>query len=264
MPPSTWGLLSNKLCADSRVTSHPNNGSTAANPRAPQPNPNDPNRPQEPTGPVASDSLAAESLKSGGAFAQNEKVEAMGVEGGKSTLNNSDTAGAKELRPAADAAHREGDQQAKHPDGAGKPQFAGMHDQHGYVGGPSPDRAGPTSGSGEYSTGQASSSTGGARHTSGEAYRANAAADPAPTIYSDYRTEENLKPKGRNITEGDIPPTETVMSNVGEANDPERLAEEKTLSRNADTSGGGAGGAKQYGVERSTGQFDVLAEESAA
>lgn len=103
-----------------------------------QPNPKHPNLPSEPAGPIASDSLAAESLSSGGAFANNENVHRMDVTG-SSTLNNADTSNATELPPAPDAARRDGNDKAKYPEGAGKPSFPGMHDEHGYVGGPSQD-----------------------------------------------------------------------------------------------------------------------------
>jgi hypothetical protein len=253
--------------------SYPNTGSTAANPRTPQPNPKDRNLPRETTGPIASDSLAAESLSSGGAFANNENAHRMDVKGSSSTFNTADTSNAAELPSAPDAARRDGDNKVKYPEGAGKPSFQGVHDEHGYVGGPSRDReAQKFTGSGEYATGQARSSTG---HSSGEQYRANAAADPAPTAFGNFQREGNLKPKGKNITKDDSIPssdnnnnnnnnnTTTVPGDIGGPQDPRRVAERKMLSRDADTSAGGnAGGARQYGIERSTGEFDVLSSEA--
>merc|ERR1711939_518110 len=60
--------------------------SFTANSRAPQIHPS--NAPQEPTGQVASDSLAAESLKNQGGFAENAHAAASSVSGSSSTLNN--------------------------------------------------------------------------------------------------------------------------------------------------------------------------------
>jgi hypothetical protein len=241
------------------LSSSPNIGSTAANPRAPQPNPKDSNLPQEPTGPVASDSLAAESLQSEGAFANNDNAQAMGVKGASSTLNNTDTSAAAELEPARDSSVREGDEKLKYPEGAGKATFPGHHSRDGYVGGPSADR---TSTSGEYSTGQASS-TGEAGHTSGEDYRANAAVDTAPNAFGKFQAEGTFKPKGANLTEGGVPQTKTFTGDVGGPHDPGRVAEEKMLSANADTTAAGAGGQRQYETGRTTGEFDVLSEERA-
>ncbi|KIX97277.1 uncharacterized protein Z520_06729 [Fonsecaea multimorphosa CBS 102226] len=121
--------------------------SFTANPRAPKPDPN--NIPQEPTGPVASDSLAAESLKSQGAFSENSSAAPLGVRGDQSTLNNTDTSGATTLPPAETGTEREvrnalgagpdekGAAGLKYPDAVGKPQFDGAHSEQGFVGGPS-------------------------------------------------------------------------------------------------------------------------------
>ncbi|KIW63293.1 hypothetical protein PV04_10151 [Phialophora macrospora] len=122
--------------------------SFTANPRAPKPE--DVGIAREPTGAVAADSLAAESLQNKGAFAENTNAAAMGVKGSQSTLNNADTSGATALPPAADGSQREkkdalgqgGDVKGvtglKYPEGAGKAQFDGHHsDQGAYSGGPS-------------------------------------------------------------------------------------------------------------------------------
>lgn len=241
----------------------PNIGSTAANPRAPQPNPKDPNLPQESTGPIAADSLAAESVRSGGAFAENHDAQPMGVKGSSSTLNTTDTSGAKVLKPAPSASEREDDEKVKYPEGAGKPQFPGHHNRDGYVGGPSRDRTTTqSSGSGEHSTGQ-DSSGGETGNISGEGHRANSAADQAPTVFGNFQPKGALKPKGNNLNEGDLPQTDTHTGDVGGPHDPGRVAEEKMLSRNADTSAGGAGGPRQYETDRGTGQYDGLKTERA-
>jgi hypothetical protein len=105
--------------------------------------------PQEPTGAVASDSLAAESTRAGGGFSENENPEIMGVKGSQSTLNTTDTSGASVLHPASSGAAREqqdamglgsdekGASGVKYPEGAGQPEFDGSTNRDGYAGGPS-------------------------------------------------------------------------------------------------------------------------------
>jgi hypothetical protein len=102
-------------------------------------------------------------------------------------------------------------------------------------------------------------------------YHSDPAADPAPTVFGNFQREGNLKPQGKNITEDDSMPgsdnnnsnTTTVPGDVGGPQDPGRVAERKMLSHDADTSAGeNAGGARQYGIERSTGEFDVLSSEA--
>lgn len=187
----------------------------------------------------------------------------MGVKGSSSTLNTTDTSGAKVLKPAPSASQREGDENAKYPEDAGKPQFPGHHNRDGYVGGPSRDRAAvQSSDSGEYSTGQ--DSTGGETgHKLGEEHRANPGADQAPTAFGNFQRKGALKPKGNNLKGGDLPQTNTPSGDVGGPHDPSRVAEEKMLSRNADTSAGGAGGPRQYETDRGAGQYNGLKTERA-
>ncbi|KAI1612886.1 hypothetical protein EDD37DRAFT_323082 [Exophiala viscosa] len=119
--------------------------SFTANSRAPQLHPSE--APQEPTGPIASDSLAAESLKNQGGFAENENATASRQPGASSTWNTTDTSGAKVLPPAEDGTTREkatalglgADQKGvtgvKY-EPAGKGDFDGAHTTQGYSGGP--------------------------------------------------------------------------------------------------------------------------------
>ena len=248
------------------------------NPRASQPNQKDPNLQQEPTGAVASDSLAAESLKSGGGFADNDNAEAMGVKGASSTLNNQDTSGATTLPPAADGSAREGADSGEQYQ-AGQAQFSGSHNLDGYTGGPSADRAaqlektsqstsaqstsGGTSG-GNTSTGGTSdqSTTVGGTSDQGVTGSSNSSSvDTAPNAFANFRTEGELKPKGTNLTEGDIPQTKTFTGDVGGPHDPGRLAEQGMQATNAETAG--SGGARQYETGGNTGQFDALSSERA-
>ena len=97
---------------------------------------------KEGAGAVTSDSLAAESVRSGGAFGSNRDSEPLSVKGGNSTLNTTDTSSATTLPPAPDARTRDqvwnesggGD---KYPEGAGgQGNFPGSHAGGSYSGGP--------------------------------------------------------------------------------------------------------------------------------
>lgn len=120
--------------------------STAANSRADRPRPSD--SASEAPGPVAADSLAAESLQHSGGFAENAHAHVLGVKGAQSTLNATDTSGATALHAAPSGAVREKqDALAAGPDEKGatglkldaldKPEFGGQHSLQGYAGGPS-------------------------------------------------------------------------------------------------------------------------------
>ena len=143
--------------------------SHTGNPRAPKPE--DVGIAQEPTGPVAADSLAAESLQDGSGFSKNTNAHALGVKGAQSTLNTTDTSGATALPPATDAEEREkqdalgqgsdvkGVTGLKYPEGAGKAEFEGHHSATGgYSGGPSSTSTQTGSGGGQ--SGSAGAPTG--------------------------------------------------------------------------------------------------------
>lgn len=109
--------------------------------------------PQEPTGAIASDSLAAESTRAGGGFSENDNADVMGVKGSQSTLNTTDTSSASVLHPASSGADREkqdaiglgsdekGAAGMVYPEGAGQPEFDGSTNLDGYTGGPSRGKA---------------------------------------------------------------------------------------------------------------------------
>ncbi|KAL8919298.1 MAG: hypothetical protein Q9208_006863 [Pyrenodesmia sp. 3 TL-2023] len=105
---------------------------------------------RESAGPIASDSLAAESTRANGAFASNRNAAPQSVSGSASTFNNTDTSGAVTLDPASDAAEREAKAawqdvpneargtalgSKRYPEGAGDVNFAGGHNKDGYAGG---------------------------------------------------------------------------------------------------------------------------------
>ncbi|KAL8798121.1 MAG: hypothetical protein Q9200_007822, partial [Gallowayella weberi] len=172
----------------------------------------------EGAGPVASDSLAAESTNAGGAFSSNRNATPQSVSGSSSTFNNTDTSGARVLDAAPDAAEREakeawrevpdearGGAGKKYPEGAGAADFSGTHNADGYSGGsansghrtesgdggyaPSGIRGGATSGSGNNNSSSSSSAN---TTDTAPGYVASVHSTPAATG----------KPHGQNITHG--------------------------------------------------------------
>ncbi len=103
----------------------------------------------ERAGPVAADSLAAESTRQGGGFSENRGAEPLGVKGSSSTFANTDTSGATILAPARDAKERDDNatqnevpDNLKGPGGlkfpeavGGQGDFPGVHDSENYFGG---------------------------------------------------------------------------------------------------------------------------------
>jgi hypothetical protein len=197
----------------------------------------------------------------------------MSVKGASSTLANEDTSGATELQPAPDADARQtqeawnessklkGASGLKYPEGAGgQPDFPGAHNADGYYGGPKSAKRGTTStaataSGGGYATGLGNSGFGG--HTGGEEYRASANAGEAPSyvgsVIGGFQTEEQLKPKGQNITEGgfdDNAQNVSFTAEIGSRQDPGWLAEQKLQRENAQLAeDAGGAGPRQAGVE---------------
>ncbi|KAG9786625.1 hypothetical protein ABEF93_005483 [Exophiala dermatitidis] len=235
------------------------------NPRAPKPDHE--NAPREPTGPIAADSLAAESLDNKGAFSENSGAAAQSVRGDQSTFANTDTSGARKLEPAASGAERERQQytgggadksvqgtSGLKLDAAGKPDFDGVHNKDGYYGG----------------------ANNGGNNQRGQA-------DTAPSYVTNVtgaaRSDGTYKPKGKNLEDADetgsIPKPKTFTGNVGGQYDPGRVAENEFASRNTDlktelSSAGVEGGAQRQkqsteegGVGVQGGQYGVLESERA-
>jgi hypothetical protein len=246
----------------------------------------------EPAGAIASDSLAAESIKSGGDFAANDpsNPQPSSVPGAKSTLTNEDTSGAVPLPPAPSGAAREakdalglgpderGVSGVKYPEGAGQPEFAGTTtSEGGYYGGPSssrPSQGYDTSATSGDSDSARLSATGGlpsTSSTSGSSAMPSGSAsssgvrpyvDQAPTYAA--RTAGNivekgeLQPKGENLTEGGIPETKTFLGDVGGPHDPGRVAEQDFEKINASVAGATVGGRQTQGTGEYKGGFEVL------
>ena len=253
--------------------------------RAPQAHLTREEAPEEPTGPIASDSLAAESIRAGGGFSENQNPEVLGVKGANSTLNTTDTSGASVLHPAASGAVREKEDEmglgrdergvsgVKYPEGAGEAKFDGSHNLDGYTGGPSSEKM--SSGYDTSASGGNLGATPDARNVSSSGASAGASSGPsagagvrpyvdeAPTSQSGILPPGSSKPKGKNLTEGGIPETKTFTGDVGGPNDPGRLAEQKFQRDNANTEFG-AGEQETGAVKRNDkGGFEVLESERA-
>ncbi|MCJ1374438.1 hypothetical protein MMC20_005670 [Loxospora ochrophaea] len=225
-------------------------------------NTSDPERYSNPTeegaGAVTSDSLAAESARSGGAFSANRDSDPLSVDSGSSTLANTDTSAATTLGPAPDAAEREakaawqetsddikGPGGVKYAEGTGgQGDFPGQHNADGYAGG-------PTSAKQQVS----SQSSGDTKGTS--------SADPAPGYTGSYVSDpaQSGKPKGKNITEGgfDSDPSNNASfsTDIGTDNDPGRAALAGIQRQNAESGPDAGGGPRSKGVS-GDGQYDTL------
>ncbi|EXJ82624.1 hypothetical protein A1O3_06437 [Capronia epimyces CBS 606.96] len=237
------------------------------NPRAPKPDHE--NAPYEATGPVAADSLAAESLEAKGGFAENTGAAAQSVRGGQSTFATTDTSAAHVLHPAASGASREkqdalgADADVKGASGlkldaAGKADFDGAHNADGYYGGPSGQGQALSHGGGRAGDSDFGASTAPGRHTADPEIRStgsgfdNASSsggggagarpyvDAAPgyvaSVTGAARSDGSYKPKGSNLDDADVtdsvPKTKTFTGNVGGQYDPGRVAEREFEGRN--------------------------------
>ncbi|KAI4717494.1 hypothetical protein E4T48_06289 [Aureobasidium sp. EXF-10727] len=182
----------------------------------------------EKAGIVTSDSLAGESLSSGGSFGAGNHPAAMSQPSSSTTTNNTDTSGATTLQAAADAEARQAleDWNEEAQLNAARGLHAGNDS-----GAPAP----PTSS--YLATGASANSSG---SLTGQA------------------------PHGKNISEGGFDsnaPNASFDNEVGGKNDPARQAV-NDMQRNAQQSAGDAGLPKQKGVSND-GQFDVLKDTSA-
>ncbi|KAL8942909.1 MAG: hypothetical protein Q9216_001384 [Gyalolechia sp. 2 TL-2023] len=238
----------------------------------------DPQSYQNPTregaGPIASDSLAAESTRSGGAFAANRGSAPQSVSGSSSTFNTTDTSGARELAPAPDAAEREakeawqevpdearGTSGQKYPEGAGTVDFAGSHNADGYAGG-SVAAQQEVGGSGYTPSGMRGGAAP-AGATGGED-TASSKAEAAPGYVASVKSDpaQTGKPHGKNITEGgfesDDSKNASFGAEIGSKDDPGRAATEQ-FQTTAQTSAGGKGA--RQGQVTGDGQYDTLETE---
>ncbi|KAF3398576.1 hypothetical protein F1880_006334 [Penicillium rolfsii] len=215
----------------------------------------------EPAGPVANDSLAAESVRSGGAFSENRGAEPVGVSGNQSTLKNTDTSGATTLPSAPSSAFREDQQrQDKYPEAlGGQAHFPGAHGT-AYAGGSTAAKQEMGINKGEYAASEhlpsQAAASGSSQYKGGQ----------APSYINDVTDGyQGQKPKGQNLHAGDFPADSnnaSFNSEIGSKMDPGRAAENKFQRKNAE-SALDVGGPRQKGVD-SQNLYDSLKSDQRA
>jgi hypothetical protein len=176
--------------------------------------------------------LAAESTQAGGDFSENRGREPLGVAGANSTFANTNTSGAVTLEPAPNSESRkaatEGFNESYPPASDGQSKSAMITD---------------TTGSFE---------TGGATSHSGV----------APT-YVNSQYVDTHGPKGKDLKEGGFDEGDdknaSFTSDIGDKNDPGRVAEQKFAKENAEM---GENTAPKHGGS-GEGLYDTLGETSA-
>ncbi|ESZ90479.1 hypothetical protein SBOR_9139 [Sclerotinia borealis F-4128] len=184
---------------------------------------------KEGAGAVASDSLAAESTRSGGGFAENRDGEPLGVAGSNSTFANTNTSGATRLDPASDAEARMATEDWAE----------------------------------EKKLGATGSYQKDARNPNAKKGTSNAGVAPS---YINNQYQSGGKPKGKNLKEGGFESNDannaSFHSVIGGKNDPSRLAEQKMMRENAQ-SANDAGFPRDKGTTGGT-PYDALGGDTAA
>ncbi|KAL6715570.1 hypothetical protein ACLMJK_006531 [Lecanora helva] len=232
----------------------------------------------EGAGAVASDSLAAESARSGGKFGDNRDSQPLKQSGSSSTFNNTDISGATTLAPAPDAGEREaqsayhgtdaaarGVAGQKYPEGAGgqgdiqgqpmdgKPAsgLRGVTGPSASMGSTGGDNANPAPTANTFQS--RNESSGNRDVDAAPGYVASVVSDPA----------QIGKPKGKNITEGGFEQGDeqnaSFNSEIGSKDDPGRRAENDFQRMTQSASGSTAPRQKMGEGDRS--QYDVLETE---
>jgi hypothetical protein len=211
---------------------------------------------EEPSGPIAGDSLAAQSVRQGGAYSENRGAEPMGVSGSKSTLNNTDTSAATELPSAPVGGLRDDrERKEKYAEGlGGQGKFPGAHSQQGYAGGPTSSKQQMGMHSGQPSTASGSGQSQGQSHVAGQ----------APSYVNDVTDSyKHSKPDGRNIHEGGFSSDDknaSFTTEIGSDQDPARAAINKIQRTNAE-SGPDAGYPRQKGGVDDSHPYQALDEQ---
>ncbi|KAF2014779.1 hypothetical protein BU24DRAFT_221188 [Aaosphaeria arxii CBS 175.79] len=214
----------------------------------------------EAVGTVTSDSLAAESLKSAGAFGEgNPKAAASKQPSHSTTTNTTDTSSAREIPPAVDAEAREARdgwseaQQLSAGKGLGKE--SGVGPTYNTTTGASTSATGGLPGTGS-TGGSGFPNGGGGSVTGGYAGAADSARVPG-----------EFQPKGTNVQEGgfDAGAPNALFNGAepGSKDDPARLAQQKFQLSNSQAGADGAGAARQGEVTGET-AFDALESEQNA
>jgi len=207
---------------------------------------------EEPSGPVPNDSLAAESVKKGGAFSQNRGAQPQGYS--SSQLKNPGSASETLSSAPVGSLREDRHAQQKYPEAlGGQGDFPGAHlPTSGYTGGPTAAKQDL----GISSTGQ-STASGSSQYNAGQ----------APSYVADVTDGyQHTKPDGRNVHEGgfsfDDAKNASFNSEIGSDQDPGRAAINKFQRTNAE-SGPDAGAPRQKTVNTDT-PFDALQNDQRA
>ncbi|KAJ5161669.1 hypothetical protein N7492_007061 [Penicillium capsulatum] len=202
---------------------------------------------EEPSGPVPNDSLAAESVRKGGAFSGNRDAE-------PTSMSNPNTSHATTLPSAPVGGLREDRQrQEKYPEAlGGQGNFPGAHlPESGYTGG-------PTAAKQELGIGGDAAASGSQRSQ----YNAGQAPSSINDITDGYKHQT---PGGRNVHEGGFSsnPNKNASFNseIGSSQDPGRAALNKFQRTTAEN--GPATGPYQKGVDNQT-PYQVLDRDQRA
>jgi hypothetical protein len=211
-------------------------------------------------GEIISDSLAAESLKAGGSFADGNAA-ASSQPSKSTTTNTKDTSNVTVLEAAPNAA-------ARGSDGASSASHVGGHTTG----------TGPTASSTGGSTSNLGSSIGGVSisgnisSSSTDDPNTSSNTSGSTGVFSvsgtaSTGTTENFKPKGTNITEGGFDsnaPNASFNNDIGGKNDPGRVAEQQMANATAKTGASASQpGSGDKSIQGGQGGFENLKETSA-
>jgi hypothetical protein len=186
-------------------------------------------------GAIANDSLAAESVRSGGAFSQNRDSQPLDVSGSSSTFNNTNTSGATKLPKAPYADAREGpDRKERYPEAlGGQGEFPGAHvPTTGYTGGSTKAKQDLGLQGHQYNTdggAKAAEASGSDGYKS--AYNGGTAPSYVLPVVENVGSTNAKDIRGNNLREGgfDSNPNNNASftSDIGSNKDPGRAAENK-------------------------------------
>lgn len=220
----------------------------------------------ESAGPVASDSLAAESVREQGKFGENKNSQPLGVKGSHSTLANTDTSSASKLQAAPDAEARLAE--AEWGEGRSQTQ-AQSQGQTKSLGDEQQQRERQSQGKGSNETSGASSGAAGSGQGDGSGSSLNTAPHYVDPVLGSGQAS---KPKGKNLKEGgfgdDPARNASFNADIGSKKDPGLQAEKEIGTMSAQNAPGpiSKGGPDLMGgSERKTGaSYNVLGSEEDA
>ncbi|KAK2855682.1 hypothetical protein FQN49_004953 [Arthroderma sp. PD_2] len=222
----------------------------------------------EAAGPIASDSLAAESVRAGGKFGDNKGGQPSGVKGSHSTLANTDTSSASKLQAAPDAEAR----LAEAEWGEGRPQTRSQTKSQGR-GQTTTHGDGHQQDQNNQSTAGSASGPGSGGSGAGQGASSGSTVPTAPHYVDPVLGGmQGSKPKGKNLTEGgfDDDPSKNASFNadIGSKDDPSLRAEREIGTMNAQhVARGTVGGVPESssgGEKKNSASYDVLGSEQDA